>query len=127
MSSYWRRRNARPYVSTSTASDRTGSATDGRHDVSIHPPVVVSGAHRLSQGTLVRARVLARLLGIRLLRLDADIVLVPADFGSWAHVHQHVDPRLRLVASYALQARTAGLDDATKLLARAARTLEESR
>jgi hypothetical protein len=34
---------------------------------------------RLSEGILVEATVLARLLGIRLLKLDATVVLMPAD------------------------------------------------
>ena len=34
---------------------------------------------RLSEGILVEASVLARLLGIRLLKLDATVVLMPAD------------------------------------------------
>jgi hypothetical protein len=34
---------------------------------------------RLSQGILIEASVLARLLGIRLLKLDATVVLTPAD------------------------------------------------
>jgi hypothetical protein len=34
---------------------------------------------RLSQGVLVEASILARLLGLRLLRLEATMVLTPAD------------------------------------------------
>ena len=37
---------------------------------------------RRSQGVVVEASVLARLLGLRLLRLDATVVLVPADVSS---------------------------------------------
>jgi hypothetical protein len=33
----------------------------------------------LSHGVLVRAHVVARLLGVRLLRVDADVVLTPAE------------------------------------------------
>ena len=39
--------------------------------------VVPDQSQELSGGVVVRAHVLARLLGIRLLRLDADVVLVP--------------------------------------------------
>jgi hypothetical protein len=34
---------------------------------------------RLSEGVLVEASILARLLGLRLLKLDATVVLMPAD------------------------------------------------
>ena len=34
---------------------------------------------RLSEGTLVEASVVARVLGLRILRLEATIALVPAD------------------------------------------------
>ena len=37
---------------------------------------------RLSEGTLIEASVQARLLGLRLLELDATVVLLPADVGA---------------------------------------------
>lgn len=40
--------------------------------------MAVDGDASLGTGAVVRADVLARLLGLRLLRLEADIVLVPA-------------------------------------------------
>jgi hypothetical protein len=39
---------------------------------------------RLSEGTLVETTILARLLGIRLLKLDATVVLMPADVAAWS-------------------------------------------
>lgn len=36
----------------------------------------------MSGGVVVRASILARLLGLKLLRLDADIVLIPATLAS---------------------------------------------
>jgi hypothetical protein len=81
MSSSWRRRSARRPGWTSTAQSWRSSATSqsGEHGVT---PVVI------------RASVLGRLLGIRLLRLEADITLVPADLGS-----STVGPSPRVVTS----------------------------
>jgi hypothetical protein len=94
--------------------------------------VRVAPDERLSGGLVVRASILARLLGIRLLRLDADILLVPArvqeaadvelagrfESGQPAGIETLVDP--------VQMNDTRGLRDAQRLLQRAARTLEES-
>jgi hypothetical protein len=61
---------------------------------------------------VVRAAVRARLLGLPLLRLDADVVLQPADV---------VRGRAVVVAS------DGDLTDAADLLARATRTLDRAR
>jgi hypothetical protein len=68
---------------------------------------------RLSQGSVIRASVLARLLGIRLLKLEADIALVPASFGA-------VDPAPARIGTVV----TGDLGTAAALLTRASRTLE---
>ena len=65
---------------------------------------------------------LGRLLGIRLLRLEADISLVPADLGS----SSTVGPSPRVVTSSPTTDGTGGLTDAVALLALASRTLDET-
>jgi hypothetical protein len=67
---------------------------------------------RLSDGMVVDASILARLMGLRLLRLDARITFVPAT------------PAVQLPTSSAASATPQGsLDDAVDLLAHAAQTL----
>jgi hypothetical protein len=109
MSRIWWRRSARRDGWTSAAEGWSGSATSqrGKHGVS---PVVI------------RASVLGRLLGIRLLRLEADISIFPADLGS----SSTVGPSPRIVTSSATTDGTGGLTDAIELLAHASRTLDET-
>jgi hypothetical protein len=71
---------------------------------------------------VIRASVLGRLLGIRLLRLEADITLVPADLG----LSSTVGPSTRVVTNSATPGGTRGLTDAAELLAQASRTLDET-
>jgi hypothetical protein len=71
---------------------------------------------------VIRASVLGRLLGIRLLRLEADITLVPADLGSSSTVGLST----HVVASPAIPSGTGGLTEAVALLAHASRTLDET-
>jgi hypothetical protein len=108
MSRIRRRRSARRSGWTSTADGWSGSATSqgGTHGVS---PIII------------RASVLGRLLGIRLLRLEADITLVPADLGS----SSTVGPSPRVVTSSATTGGTGSLTDAVALLAHASRTRDE--
>ena len=94
---------------TSSAESRHSSATSQRGNHGISPVVI-------------RASVLGRLLGIRLLRLEADISLVPADLGSFSTV----GPSTRVVTSSATTDGTGGLTDAVQLLAQASRTLDET-
>ena len=70
---------------------------------------------------VIRASVLGRLLGIRLLRLEADISLVPADLGS-----STVGPSPRVVTSSPTTDGSGDLTDARELLAHASRTLDET-
>ena len=70
---------------------------------------------------MIRASVLARLLGVRLLRLEADITLVPADLGS-----STVGPSPRVVTGSAAMDGSRDLTDARELLAHASRTLDET-
>jgi hypothetical protein len=109
MSRTWWRRSARRAGWTGAAEGWSGSATSqrGRHGDS---PVVV------------RASVLGRLLGIRLLRLEADISIFPADLGSFSTV----GPSPRIVTSSPTTDGTGGLTEAVELLAQASRTLDET-
>ena len=70
---------------------------------------------------VIRASVLVRLLGMRLLRLEADITLVPADLGS-----STVGPSHRVVTSSPTTDGSRDLTDAVALLAHASRTLDET-
>ena len=109
MSKIWRRRSARGSGWTSTAESWSSPVISqrGRYGVS---PVVI------------RASVLGRLLGIRLLRLEADITLVPADLGS----SSTVGPSTHIITNSATTDGTRGLTDAVELLAHASRTLDET-
>jgi hypothetical protein len=71
---------------------------------------------------VIRASVLGRLLGMRLLRLEADISLFPADLGSSSTVG--LSPRV--VMGSATTDGSRGLTDAVELLAHASRTLDET-
>jgi hypothetical protein len=108
MSGLWPGRSGRRGGWTRTADGWSGSATSqhGRHGVS---------------AVVIRASVLGRLLGIQLLRLEADITLVPADLGP----SSTVGPSTRVVTSSATPGGTGGLTDAVALLAHASRTLDE--
>ena len=97
MSRIWRR-SVRRDGWTGTAEGWSGSATSQR------------GTHGASP-VVIRASVLGRLLGIRLLRLEADISLFPADLGSYSTV----GPSHRVVTSSATTDGTGGLADAIAL------------
>jgi hypothetical protein len=71
---------------------------------------------------MIKASVLARLLGIRLLRLEADISLVPADLAP----SSTVGPFPRVVTGSAAMDGSRDLTDARELLAHASRTLDET-
>jgi hypothetical protein len=105
----WRRGSARRDGWTSTPEGWSGSATSQRGTRGASPVVI-------------RASVVGRLLGIRLLRLEADISLFPADRGS----SSTVGPPSRVVTSSATTDGTGGLTDAVALLALASRTLDET-
>ena len=79
-----------------------------------------TGARRTSDGILIQASILARLLGLRLLTLDATITLVPARVtapSSVARDRPGITPRR---GSPAARRRAAGGD-----LARAVETIGE--
>jgi hypothetical protein len=70
---------------------------------------------------VIRASVLVRLLGMRLLRLEADISLVPADLGS-----STVSPSHGVVTSSPATDGSRDLTNARELLGHASRTLDET-
>ena len=78
---------------------------------------------RRSQGVLVEASVLARLLGLRLLRLEATVVLVPADVSPGRPpVRSARVPRARSDAVGGALARAVrSIDEGAELLADARR------
>jgi hypothetical protein len=83
---------------------------------------------RLSQGVLVEASVVARLLGLRLLTLEASALLAPADLRASPGVRTEVAGAPRPVAPLP---RTAvarrGLAGAVRDLDEGARLLEQAR
>lgn len=112
MARLWRRRRSRR--------DRNGWRASDVADLVQRPiageyfTVRAAPGGRLSEGLVVDASILARLLGIRLLRLNAHITFVPAS------------PAISLPASSAaLVVGPGGLDDALDLLAHATRTLDD--
>jgi hypothetical protein len=109
MSGIRRRRSARRDGWTSTVEGWSGSATSQRGEHGVSP-------------VIIRASVLGHLLGMRLLRLEADISLFPADLGS----SSTVGPFPRVVTSSATTDGTGDLTDAVELLAHASRTLDET-
>jgi hypothetical protein len=75
---------------------------------------MIGSENNWQQRTVVRASIVARLLGLRLLRLDADVVVVPSPAVLPAFPELVAPPR----------SGRAGLGDAERLLDRATRTLQ---
>jgi hypothetical protein len=80
----------------------------------------VTAGERLSHGSLVRASVVARLFGMRLLRLNAEVLLIPARVDEPGPA----GPTGRVVSGYLPMDGARGLREAQQLLRRATRTLE---
>lgn len=74
----------------------------------------------LSEGAVVKASLVARLLGLRLLSIDADVILLPAEAAPVRHVESLTRP------AWDGAGREGTLDDAAGLLARASRTIRET-
>lgn len=70
----WRWRSERQYGWTTSVNGRPMRTRIGGPVLAATP----DPDGRLAEGVRVEGRVLARLLGVRLLRLDAEVVLVPA-------------------------------------------------
>jgi hypothetical protein len=81
-----------------------------------------TGARRSSDGILIEASILARVLGLRLLTLDATITLVPAEMTTPSSVAsgRSGHPTTLRRASPAARSRVAGGS-----LARAVQTIDE--
>ena len=83
----------------------------------------------LSGGVVVEASVVARLLGLKLLRLKADVTLLPATVEHVpvvaARAESYPDPAG--VAAGTRRSDTGSLSDAVELLAHATRTLRDAR
>lgn len=79
-------------------------------------------SRRLSDGVIVEAFIRARVLGIRLLTLDASVVLVPADLSAASSADQ--DPPLRGTVRSPLPAPLRS-GAGGRRLAEAVRTLQE--
>jgi hypothetical protein len=116
-------------------SDSKGSARITSRAVDAATPVAMTAVpdrrKRLSDGTLVEASILVRLLGIRLLTLDATMVLVPAD-ATAAPSAPHDSPADRSARSSGLPPTRSrpvgrGLADAVRTISEAAEILAEVR
>jgi hypothetical protein len=94
-----------------------GRTTAEQTEIDLRPMRPAPGGH-LSDGLVVEASVLARLIGLRLLRLEARIAFVPTDFGG-----PSADLGLDLRT---LQVRRGCLSDAVSLLEHASHTLVEA-
>jgi hypothetical protein len=85
----------------------------------------------MSDGVLVQASILARLLGIRLLRLDATVVLVPADVPTPSSAPPASPARTSARSSGVPPARSGaigrGLAEAVRSINAGAATLLEAR
>lgn len=91
--------------------------------------VAPDGRRRLSQGVLVEASILARLLGLRLLMLEATVVLTPADVTTRSSGQRRTagrppgasPPRRSAAAGRGLADAVRNLDEGAKLLEQARR------
>jgi hypothetical protein len=90
-------------------------------------PALGDRGRRRSEATVVEASVVARLLGMRLLKLDATIVLHPAEI-SPVPPQRPGEPRARSHAGRVLPAPGArGLSDAVRSIDEGAALLAEAR
>lgn len=96
--------------------------------------VVPDADRRLGDGVVVRATVLARVLGFKLLRLEADVVLAPAELRATALPHPAVGgvdgDRPDVVRGPPLERRRpphGRLADATRMLGEADASLARAR
>jgi hypothetical protein len=108
----------------------------GLRAVTIPAPVALTVApdrrRRLSDGVLVEASLLARVMGIRLLTIDATVALVPADVGDIPSSPAHMPPARAAGRSAVVRpgrARVAGhgLAEAVRSINEGAELLAEAR
>jgi hypothetical protein len=102
-----------------------------RRDATTAPGLLIragDGHGRLSQGVLVEASVVARLLGLRLLTLEASALLAPADLRAGPALRDAGAGTLKPVAPGPRTARARrGLAEAVRDLDEGARLLEQAR
>ena len=102
-----------------------------RRAATIAPGLLIragDGHGRLSQGVLVEASVVARLLGLRVLTLEATALLAPADLRAGPAAQAEVAGAPRPVAPVARTAAARrGLAEAVRDLDEGARLLEQAR
>jgi hypothetical protein len=93
------------------------------------PSLAPDRAQRLSEGALVEASVVARVLGVRLLRLEATVVLAPADVTATRSPAPPARTLGRVVAARPAPSRPTGhrLDDAVRSLEEGAKLLAQAR
>jgi hypothetical protein len=116
--------------------DSNGSGPDGARAVAGAPPVVLSAApgrrRRLSEGVLLEASVLGRVLGVRILTLRATVLLAPASVTAAASADRDLPGRVdarrpraaparRRAAGRELAEAVRRIDEGTELLAEARR------
>jgi hypothetical protein len=98
--------------------------------------VAPDGRRRLSEGALVEASVVARLLGVRLLRLEASVALAPAEVRPAAARLQppssrslvpSTPPRVRVAPGRRLPEAVRTIGEAAELLAATQRDGSERR
>jgi hypothetical protein len=82
--------------------------------------VVADRRRRLSDGALVEATILARVLGMRLLKLDASVVIVPADLAAPASDFRRSPARSHAVG-HGLAGAVRSINEGAALLANARR------
>jgi hypothetical protein len=82
---------------------------------------------RLSEGMLVEASILARLLGMKVLKLDASVLVVPAEAEPVTSAARDGDQRLPTRRRGAEKGRRQGLEVAVRNLDEGAAILAEAR
>ena len=104
-------------------SDWTSSARVTPRAVGATTPVALTAVprrkRRPTDGVLIEASILARLLGIRLLTLDATVVLVPADVTGPSPASR--DSRVRASTGRGLAEAVRSINEGAELLAEARR------
>ena len=98
-----------------------------RTTVPVVPTPASDRRRRLSDGALVEASIRARLLGIPLLRLDATVVLVPAEITAPSAPHEPVRTRSVGVPPTRSGAAGRGLAEAVRSINEGAEVLAEVR
>lgn len=85
----------------------------------------------MSDGVIIEASIIARVLGLKLLRLNADVTLVPARLEPTVTVEhrglRHATSMARPLEQPTVRPEPGTLSDAVILLQRASRTLRDAK